>query len=60
MHDSGVEFGNSVVGVQAVDLLLHVGELGVAQSAHLGMEQNGLGQPLEAGDELLLGLRRLL
>ena len=50
----GRELGAAVVGIKTVDLLLHVGQLRVAKTAHIGMEQNCLGKSLEAVKELLL------
>ena len=51
------ELGLAVVGVQAVLLLLDVGQLGVAEGAVMrGLSRMRVGQAAVALDELLLGL----
>lgn len=55
MYERRIELRLALIRVQAVLLLLHVVELGIAEAAHLAVAKQRLGQRRIALEELGLG-----
>ena len=47
----GGELGTAVVGVQTILLLLHIGQLSVAETEHMRIVQHDIGQTLQPGQK---------